>query len=224
MRGSDTEQLAFTADTKRVFVTRDRRILASAGKEISHGGIVIARSGRGVIGPTVLGLANLHRNVSAEQMQGLVEYLKSPDFSALGEFIARSASAIDSMCCSSIRHNRSAFPNCQKRPRPMVRRMIRRRAPSSACSAGSLAVSSREKGRSRCYALCRCQPCSLPVPSCLPWDARPAALATTTRGPSPIASAAAVAAVAVAQPIAVADRADAPPAIVVRKATFQTAR
>ena len=75
MRGSDTEQLAFAADTKRVFVTRDRRILASAGKDISHGGIVIARSGRGVIGPTVLGLANLHRNVSAEQMQGLVEYL-----------------------------------------------------------------------------------------------------------------------------------------------------
>jgi hypothetical protein len=75
MRASDQEQLAFAFAHSRVFVTRDRRILASAVEGVPHAGIVIARTGRGVIGPTVLGLAHMHRRVSAEQMIGLVEYL-----------------------------------------------------------------------------------------------------------------------------------------------------
>jgi hypothetical protein len=75
MRASDPEQLAFAMAQGRVFVTRDRRILASAVEGVPHSGVVIARSGRGVIGPTVLGLAHLHRRLSAEQMIDLIEYL-----------------------------------------------------------------------------------------------------------------------------------------------------
>ena len=75
MRTSDPEQLAFALAQRRVFVTRDRRILRSVVEGVSHAGIVIARSGRGVIGPTVLALAHMHRRVSSEQMMNVVEYL-----------------------------------------------------------------------------------------------------------------------------------------------------
>jgi hypothetical protein len=75
MRASDPEQLAFAFAERRVFVTRDRGILASVGEGLSHAGIIIARTGRGTIGPTVLALAHLHRRFEAESMTGRVEYL-----------------------------------------------------------------------------------------------------------------------------------------------------
>ena len=74
-RSSDPEQLAFAQSEQRVFVTRDRRILTSMGPGTLHAGIVIAPTGRGVIGPTVLALAHIHRTMSAESMVGRIEYL-----------------------------------------------------------------------------------------------------------------------------------------------------
>jgi uncharacterized protein with PIN domain len=75
IRASDPEQIKFAIAQQRVFVTRDRRILATSGHEVSHAGIVIARSGRSAIGPTVLALAHLHRTMTCEEMKGRVEYL-----------------------------------------------------------------------------------------------------------------------------------------------------
>jgi predicted nuclease of predicted toxin-antitoxin system len=75
MRASDPEQLAFALTGQRVFVTRDRRILATTGQNASHAGIVIARTGRGAIGPTVLALTHLHRTSTAEEMMSRIEYL-----------------------------------------------------------------------------------------------------------------------------------------------------
>ncbi|MEX2092727.1 MAG: DUF5615 family PIN-like protein [Pirellulales bacterium] len=74
-RASDPEQLAFALIEQRVFVTRDRRILVSVSPGVAHAGIVIAPSGRGVIGPTVLTLAHLHRTANAENMVDRIEYL-----------------------------------------------------------------------------------------------------------------------------------------------------
>lgn len=75
IRASDSEQLAFALAERRVFVTRDRGIQVTAGQGVAHAGIVIARTGRGVIGPTVLALTHLHRSSTAEGMMGRVEYL-----------------------------------------------------------------------------------------------------------------------------------------------------
>jgi len=75
MKASDPEQLAFGLGDERVFVTRDRGILASVNPGAAHAGIAIARSGRGQIGPTVLSLSYLHRTSTAEAMVGRVEYL-----------------------------------------------------------------------------------------------------------------------------------------------------
>lgn len=75
MRASDQEHLAFALGEQRVFVTRDRRILATASQAEFHAGIAIARKGRGTIGPIVLALAHLHRIVTAEEMMERVEYL-----------------------------------------------------------------------------------------------------------------------------------------------------
>ncbi len=72
---SDPEQLNFAFVEQRVFVTRDRRIIATGGHGMHHAGIVIAQRGRGTIGPTVLALAHLHRTMSCEEMKGRVEYL-----------------------------------------------------------------------------------------------------------------------------------------------------
>ncbi len=75
LRASDAEQIAFATAQRSVFVTRERGIAAEVPPGISHSGIVIARSGRRNIGPTVLALAHLHRRVSAEEMVGRIEYL-----------------------------------------------------------------------------------------------------------------------------------------------------
>ena len=75
MRTSDQEQLAFANSQRRVFVTRDRRVLATIGIDASHAGIVIARTRRRLIGSTVLALARLHRTATAEEMVQRIEYL-----------------------------------------------------------------------------------------------------------------------------------------------------
>jgi uncharacterized protein with PIN domain len=75
LRASDSVQLAFAGAEQRVLVTRDRGILDAVNPNTHHAGIVIARSGRGTIGPTVLALAHLYRTVTAEDMMNRVVYL-----------------------------------------------------------------------------------------------------------------------------------------------------
>ena len=75
MGASDPEQIAFATAQQRVFVTRERGIAAEVPPGVSHAGIVIARSGRRNIGPTVLALSNLHRTRQAEEMVDRIEYL-----------------------------------------------------------------------------------------------------------------------------------------------------
>jgi predicted nuclease of predicted toxin-antitoxin system len=75
MRATDAEQLAFARSQQRVFVTRDRGILASIPPNVSQTGIAIARTGRRMIGPTVFALARLHRTARAEDMIDRIEYL-----------------------------------------------------------------------------------------------------------------------------------------------------
>ena len=71
----DEGQLAFAIAEKRVLVTRDRAIHTSANKFAHHAGIVIAKSGRKLIGPTVHALAGLHRAHTSDQMVDRIEYL-----------------------------------------------------------------------------------------------------------------------------------------------------
>jgi hypothetical protein len=75
LRASDLQQLAFAVADGRVFVTRERAILAEVGKVESHRGIAIARSGRRTIGPTVLALTRLHRSKTAAEMTDRIIYL-----------------------------------------------------------------------------------------------------------------------------------------------------
>ena len=74
-RASDPEQIAFATAQQRVFVTRERGIAAEVPPGVSHSGIVIARSGRRNIGPTILALAHLHRTWIGEEMVDRIEYL-----------------------------------------------------------------------------------------------------------------------------------------------------
>ena len=75
LRASDPDQIAFATVQQRVFVTRERGILAAIGHDVSHAGIAIARSGRRTIGPTILALTRLHRTKTAEEMVDRIEYL-----------------------------------------------------------------------------------------------------------------------------------------------------
>jgi hypothetical protein len=75
LRASDPEQIAFATAQQRVFVPRERGIAAEVPPGVSNAGIVIARSGHRNIGPTVLGLAHLHRRTTAEEMVNHVKYL-----------------------------------------------------------------------------------------------------------------------------------------------------
>ena len=75
LRASDSEQISFATARQRVFVSRERGIAAEVPSGVSHSGIVIARSGRRNVGPTVLALAHLHRTWTAEQMVARIEYL-----------------------------------------------------------------------------------------------------------------------------------------------------
>jgi hypothetical protein len=71
----DPEQIAFATANQRVFVTRERGIAAEVPVGASHAGIVIARSARRHIGPTVLTLTHLHRTRTAEEMVDRIEYV-----------------------------------------------------------------------------------------------------------------------------------------------------
>jgi hypothetical protein len=75
IQSSDVDQLAFAIAERRALVTRDRAIHTAASKFTNHAGIVIAKSGRKLIGPTVLALAGLHRAHTAEEMVNRIEYL-----------------------------------------------------------------------------------------------------------------------------------------------------
>jgi hypothetical protein len=72
---SDAEQISFAFAENRIFVTRERGIAAEVPSGVSHAGIVIARSGRRNIGPTLLALVRLHRTKQAEEMVDRIEYL-----------------------------------------------------------------------------------------------------------------------------------------------------
>jgi hypothetical protein len=71
----DPEQIAFATAQVRVFVTRERGIAAEIPIGASHTGIAVARTGRRNIGPTVLGLVQLHRTQTAEEMVDRILYL-----------------------------------------------------------------------------------------------------------------------------------------------------
>ena len=75
LQASDPQQIGFATAKQRVFVTRERSILAAIHRDASHAGIAVARSGRRNIGPTVLSLTRLHRTTAAEEMMGRIEYL-----------------------------------------------------------------------------------------------------------------------------------------------------
>jgi predicted nuclease of predicted toxin-antitoxin system len=75
LEASDEEQLLFAISEQRVLVTRDHDFFALAGMVEQHPGIVFARQGRRMIGPTVLSLAHLHRATTAEQMINRIEFL-----------------------------------------------------------------------------------------------------------------------------------------------------
>jgi predicted nuclease of predicted toxin-antitoxin system len=72
---SDAEQLAFAWREQRVLVTRDTDFLRLAAAGNPHSGIVIAKHGRRMIGPTILALMELHRTTSQEEMVGRVVFL-----------------------------------------------------------------------------------------------------------------------------------------------------
>jgi uncharacterized protein with PIN domain len=71
----DPDQISFAAAEGRVFVTRNRGIVREVPPGTTHSGIIIARSGRRYIGPTVLALARLHRTTTGEEMVDRIEYV-----------------------------------------------------------------------------------------------------------------------------------------------------
>lgn len=72
---NDSKQITFATGDQRVFVTRERGIAAEVPVGASHAGIVVVRSGRRNIGPTVLALSHLHRTRTAEEMVDSIECL-----------------------------------------------------------------------------------------------------------------------------------------------------
>ena len=72
----DPDQISFATSEGRVFVTRDRGIFGEVPAGVSHSGIIIARSGRRYIGPTVHALVHLHRTTQAEEMVDRIEYVQ----------------------------------------------------------------------------------------------------------------------------------------------------
>jgi hypothetical protein len=72
---SDPDQIAFATAQRRVYVTRERGMIAEIPLGVSHAGIVVARSGRRNIGPTVLALVHICRTRTAEEMVDQIVYL-----------------------------------------------------------------------------------------------------------------------------------------------------
>jgi predicted nuclease of predicted toxin-antitoxin system len=72
---SDEQQITFAFNERRVLVTRDSDFLNLAATGIEHAGIVLAKPGRRMIGPTILALVELHRTTSQEEMVGRVVFV-----------------------------------------------------------------------------------------------------------------------------------------------------
>jgi len=73
---SDDLQLAFAHDAGRMIVTQDADYLALANEGRLHAGIAFIPSGRIPIGSLIRALATLHQEQSADQVRGMVIYLK----------------------------------------------------------------------------------------------------------------------------------------------------
>lgn len=71
----DEEQLAYATSEGRVFVTRDVGFLAKHQSGLRHAGIAFCHSKQHNVGKLVLSLVLLWRVVTAEEMQGHVEFL-----------------------------------------------------------------------------------------------------------------------------------------------------
>ena len=72
----DDFQLSFATKQGRVLFTQDQDFLSIAASELEHAGIVYG-SQKFSIGDTIRGLVEIHREFSAEDMIGVVKYLKS---------------------------------------------------------------------------------------------------------------------------------------------------
>jgi predicted nuclease of predicted toxin-antitoxin system len=72
---TDDEQLQYAIAHQRVLVTRDHDFYTLSATVEQHFGIVFARQGRRMIGPTVRGLANLHRTSTSEEFVNRIEFL-----------------------------------------------------------------------------------------------------------------------------------------------------
>lgn len=73
----DEVQLSFANDSGRVFVTHDADYLRLHKTGVNHAGIAYCHQGSLTIGEMLRCLVLLHDLITAEEMQGRVEYLKS---------------------------------------------------------------------------------------------------------------------------------------------------
>lgn len=71
---SDEDHLAFARRQHRVIVTHDEDFLRLAAEGVDHAGIVYAPQGR-TIGALVQGLTLIAQVLTAEEMQGHIEYI-----------------------------------------------------------------------------------------------------------------------------------------------------
>lgn len=71
---TDEVQLAFAHAEQRVFVTRDKGFLVLNAHGVPHSGIAFWHSKRRSIGRFILGLTNLWRTTTAEEMIGRVQF------------------------------------------------------------------------------------------------------------------------------------------------------
>jgi hypothetical protein len=71
---TDEAQLAFAHSEQRVLVTRDKDFLMLNAQGVPHSGIAFWHSKRRSIGRFILGLTNLWRMTSAEEMVGRVQF------------------------------------------------------------------------------------------------------------------------------------------------------
>ena len=72
---SDSEQLSYAWQEGRVLVTQDTDFLAMASQVEQHAGIAFARKGLRSVRRVIEQLELIHGVMSAEEMQGHIEYL-----------------------------------------------------------------------------------------------------------------------------------------------------
>lgn len=71
----DEFQIQYATEQGRVLFTQDKDFLSIAASGIEHSGVVYG-SQKFSIGHTIRGLADVHREFSAEDLHNLVKYLK----------------------------------------------------------------------------------------------------------------------------------------------------